>query len=111
MTLSQIVELTKLSGRTKYPAAYQVASTVEAHFARQIQDAIRAGEDGLATIPDANSIASIVDATFWASFRPEEGRFPKISLAYLPPEQADQPLIFEHALCHNTAVRTSVTAG
>src|SRR5678815_4729726 len=98
MTLSQIVELTKLSGRTKYPAAYQVASTVEAHFSRQIQDAIRAGEDGLATIPDANSIASIVDATFWASFRPEEGRFPKISLAYLPPEQADQPLIFEHAL-------------
>ena len=98
MTLSQIVELTKLSGRTKYPAAYQVASTVEAHFSRQIQDAIRRGEDGLATIPDANSIASIIDATFWASFRPEEGRFPKISLAYVPPEQAGQPLIFEHPL-------------
>jgi hypothetical protein len=52
----------------------------------------------LAPQPDAQSIAAIINATFWASFRPEEGRFPKISLAYLPPEQAKQPMVFEHPL-------------
>ena len=29
---------------------------------------------------------------------PEEGRFPKISIAYLPPEAAGQPLILDHPL-------------
>lgn len=62
------------------------------------------GEDGLAPQPDAQSIAAIINATFWASFRPEEGRFPKISLAYLPPEQAGQPMVFEHPLPLTAAV-------
>jgi hypothetical protein len=56
------------------------------------------GEENLAPKPDAQSIAAIIDATFWASFRPEEGRFPKISIAYLPQEQAGQPMVFEHPL-------------
>ena len=63
-----------------------------------MEEARRLGEDGLAPQPDARSIAAIIHATFWASFRPEEGRFPKISLAYLPPEAARQPMVFEHPL-------------
>jgi len=81
-----------------YQAANTAAPLVEEHFARYLAEARRMGEDGLAPQPDARSIAAIINATFWASFRPEEGRFPKISIAYLPPEQAGQPMLFEHPL-------------
>src|SRR5262245_52552767 len=81
-----------------YRAARTAAPTIEAHFARHFAEAIRRGEDEIAPAPDACAIEAIIDATFWASFRPEEGRFPKISLAFLPPEQAGQPLMFEHRL-------------
>ncbi len=91
-----------------YQAASTVAPEVEAHFARHLEKARRLGQDGLAPQPDAQSIAAIIDATFWASFRPEEGRFPKISLAYLPPEQAGQPMVFEHPLPLTAAVLTKL---
>lgn len=81
-----------------YLAARSVAATVAAHFARHFVQARRRGECKLAPAPDAGSIEAIIDATFWASFRPEEGRFPKISLAFLPPDHAGQPLMFEHRL-------------
>jgi hypothetical protein len=81
-----------------YLAASAAAPEIEAHFKRHLGEARRQGEDGLAPQPDAHSIAAIIDATFWASFRPEEGRFPKISIAYLPPEAAGQPLMLEHPL-------------
>src|SRR5204863_1203463 len=81
-----------------YKSARSVAPIVEAHFARHRAEATQRGEVELAPLPDARAIEVIIDATFWASFRPEEGRFPKISLAFLPPEQAGQPLIFEHRL-------------
>jgi len=81
-----------------YQAASTIAPMVEAHFARHLEEARRSGEDELAPQPDARAIAAIIDATFWASFRREEGRFPQISLAYLPPDQARQPMVFEHPL-------------
>jgi Probable sensor domain DACNV len=81
-----------------YRAARTVAATVEEHFSRHFAQATSRGELHLAPAPDAHTIEAIIDATFWASFRPEEGRFPKISLAFLPPEQAGQPLIFENRL-------------
>jgi hypothetical protein len=81
-----------------YQAASAAAPEIEAHFRRHLAEARRQGEDGLAPQPDSHAIAAIIDATFWASFRPEEGRFPKISIAYLPPEAAGQPLILDHPL-------------
>lgn len=81
-----------------YRSARTIAATVSAHFARHFAEATSQGEEQLAPAPDAHTIEAIIDATFWASFRPEEGRFPKISLAFLPPEQAGQPLIFENRL-------------
>src|SRR5437870_5201475 len=81
-----------------YAAAHAVAATVEEHFARHLAAAQRRGERELAHSPTARVIERIIDATFWASFRPEEGRFPKISLAFLPPEQTGQPLMFENRL-------------
>jgi len=91
-----------------YQAARAVASTVEAHFARHLAEAHRRGERELAPAPDARAIATIIDATFWASFRPEEGRFPKISLSFLPPEQAGQPLMLEHRLPVTPATLTKL---
>ena len=91
-----------------YRAANTVAPIVEAHFARTLEEARKMGEDALAPQPSAQAIAAIVNATFWASFRPEEGRFPKISLAYLPPEQAGQPMLFEHPLPLNAGVLTKL---
>ncbi|HEY0080653.1 MAG TPA: hypothetical protein VGB73_18760 [Pyrinomonadaceae bacterium] len=81
-----------------YRAARAVAATVEAHFARRLARAERMGRTGLASEPDAPVVESIIDAAFWASLRREEGYSPKISLAFLPPEQAGQPLRFEHRL-------------
>ncbi len=91
-----------------YQAATSVAPIVEAHFERHHEEARRLGEEDLAPKPDAQAIAAIIDATFWASFRPEEGRFPKISLAYLPQELAGQPLLFEHPLPLTPAVLTKL---
>jgi hypothetical protein len=91
-----------------YQAANIAAPLVEEHFARHLAEARRMGEDGLAPQPDAHSIAAIINATFWASFRPEEGRFPKISIAYLPPEQAGQPMVFEHPLPLTAGVLTKL---
>src|SRR2546428_12192150 len=81
-----------------YQAARAVAAMVEAHFARHLTEARQRDERELAHAPDARAIETIIDATFWASFRPEEGRFPKISLSFLPPEQAGQALTFEQRL-------------
>ena len=91
-----------------YQAAGIAAPLVEQHFARHLAEARRTGENGLAPQPDSRSIAAIINATFWASFRREEGRFPKISLAYLPPEQAGQPMLFEHPLPLTAGVLTKL---
>lgn len=81
-----------------YPAARVVAATIHKHFARHLAAARAKGQQGLATQPDTQTIEEIIDAAFWASLRREEGYVPKISLAFLPPEQAGQPLMFEQRL-------------
>ena len=81
-----------------YQAARAVAPAIEAHFERHLSAARKRGEQELAPEPDRQTIESIIDATFWASLRREEGRSPKISLAFFPHEQVPQPLIFERPL-------------
>ena len=91
-----------------YQAANTAAPLVEEHFERHLEEARKNGETELAPRPDARAVAGIINATFWASFRPEERRFPKISLAYLPPEMAGQPLVFEHSLPLTAGVLTKL---
>src|SRR5437763_8365226 len=81
-----------------YPAARAVAEMVREHFARLGETARRKGKQGLAPEPDAMAVEAVIDAAFWASLRREEGYAPKISLAFLAPEQAGQPLRFEQLL-------------
>jgi hypothetical protein len=91
-----------------YHAARAVAETIEAHFSAHLAEARARGERQLAHPPSTRAIELMIDATFWASFRPEEGRFPKISLAFLPPEQARQPLTFEQRLPLTPAILTKL---
>jgi hypothetical protein len=76
-----------------YPAARLVADSVEEHFARHIAAAGRV-DDGIGEAPPPLAIASLIDAAFWASLRRVEGQSPKISLAFLAPQQARHPLLF-----------------
>jgi hypothetical protein len=75
-----------------------VSHVVEAHFTRHLALARQQGQSELAHAPDALAAEAIVDAAFWASLRREEASTPKISLAFLPPEQATQPLMLERKL-------------
>jgi hypothetical protein len=81
-----------------YPAAHSVAPKVHAHFVRHTAEARARGEQRLATVPDAETIEAMIDAAFWASLRREEIYVPKISLAFLSPEQTAHPLTFGRPL-------------
>ena len=81
-----------------YPAARIVAPKVHAHFFRHLESARQRGLAPMAALPDASVIERLINATFWASLRREEGYVPKISLAYLPPDQDPQRLCFERSL-------------
>lgn len=85
-----------------YPASRAVAASVQEYFARHLADAHQQGQRDLVPAPDALTIEAIINAAFWASLRREEGYFPKISFALLPPEQAGEPLRFERRLPFTT---------
>lgn len=81
-----------------YPASRAVAASVQEHFANHIAAAHQQGLQNLAPAPDALTIEAIINVAFWSSLRREEGYFPKISFALLPPARATQPLTFERLL-------------
>jgi Probable sensor domain DACNV len=79
-----------------YPAARAVAPTIEAYFRRHLAQG--AARTDASVLPDAAAIEAIIDTAFWASLRREEGYVPKISLAFLRPEQTVSSLVFERPL-------------
>src|SRR5437763_9450579 len=81
----------------RYGGAGAAAPRVAAHFANHIK-AAEAGGLPMAPAPSAQTVEAIIDAAFWASLKREEGYAPKISLAYLPPEQAIRPIVFERPI-------------
>lgn len=91
-----------------YPAARIVSPQVHAYFLRQRADTDAHGNIRLATLPDTATIQAIVDAAFWASLRREEGFIPKISLAFLSPDQAKTALLFERPLPLDPGILTKV---
>lgn len=78
-----------------YSAARTVSTTLEEHFSRNFANSMIPESTQVATKPDAQTIESLIDAAFWASLQREEGYSPKISLAFLSPEQAGKHLMFE----------------
>jgi len=94
-----------------YQAAHIIAPKVETIFARHIDAARESGEEDLAPLPSTAVVEAILDATFWASLRKEEGHSPKISLAFLPPSQAGKPLLFKQRLPLSPAALVKIAPG
>ena len=91
-----------------YQAALNVAPVIESHFLRLIETAVKQGEEELAPAPALNVVSQVIDIAFWASLRKEEGRSPKISMAYLPPLLAGQPLVFQERILLTPYVLTKL---
>ncbi len=94
--------------REAYAAAQTVSPKVQAYFVHRHAEAMRRGQEHLASLPDAETIEAVIDAAFWASLRREEGYVPRISLAFLSPEEAVHPLIFERPLPLDPSALTRV---
>jgi hypothetical protein len=77
-----------------YAAARAVAPSVRFHLLYHVSEAQKRGEPALPDVPDEQTIARIIDVAFWASLRREERYVPKISLAYVTPQEASFPLRF-----------------
>lgn len=84
-----------LTSEPTYKAARIVAPSIERHFRHFHTKALADNNEiDLAPTPDCSIIENIIDISFWASLRREEGFSPKFTLAFLPPESAGQPLLF-----------------
>lgn len=84
-----------LSSGPTYKAAGKVATIIERHFRHFHAKALADNNEiDLAPTPSCTTIESLIDISFWASLRREEGFSPKFTLAFLPPEAAGQPLLF-----------------
>src|SRR5947207_10108872 len=81
-----------------YSLAPAAATVVSAFFARHAPSEGEHGADARAIIPDSTFVVTMVDAAFWASLRREEGRSPRLSIAFVPRHRAGQPLTFEKPL-------------
>jgi hypothetical protein len=79
-----------------YPVARRVSELIYPRFLRGL--AQRDGRAGSPHCPDIADIEEMIDATFWASLRREEGYVPTISAAFLDPDSAIEPLRFEQPL-------------
>ncbi|MER2998191.1 putative sensor domain DACNV-containing protein [Pontibacter populi] len=97
--------------KTTYQAAQSVATTIEQHFAAQLSDARQASFQKLAPAPSATNIEKLIDTAFWASLQREEGHVIKISLALLPPEVTEQPVLFQQRLPLTASVLTKLAPG
>lgn len=76
--------------RPGYIAALAAAVRVQCHFT--------ASAGSQADPPDPETIASIIDAAFWASLRRNEGYSPTISLAFVRPSEVRTALLLADPL-------------
>lgn len=93
-----------------YPTAKLVAPIVHEHFAKHIGAARTRGRDPVAALPSTDVIERMINATFWASLRREEGYIPKISMAFLPPEHTEHPMRLERPMLLAPASLTKIAA-
>lgn len=101
-------DIRSMISETSYKAARLVSGAIEKHFAHQLTAAAERGEEDLAPEPQKQIIEAIIDTAFWTSLRKEEGRSPKISLAFLPPDKTKKPLIFEQRLAFTPEALTKL---
>lgn len=103
-----------ISGNSKmftYKAVTLVSATIAQHFAKYIAEARKAGDVELASEPSQEVIEAILDAGFWTSLRKEEGHSPRISFAYVSPEESVHPMVFKKRLSLNPKVLIKLAPG
>jgi hypothetical protein len=79
-----------------YPVARKVSELIYPRFLRGLTQ--RDGQRDSPHCPDIADIEEMIDATFWASLRREEGYVPTISAAFLDPDGVRDPLRFEEPI-------------
>jgi len=94
--------------REAYPAARTISPVLQEYFVCHRDKARRHGEGPLALEPGASRLEAVIDAAFWASLRREEGYETRISLAILPPNDAEDPMLFERPLPLDSGALTRV---
>jgi sensor domain DACNV-containing protein len=92
-----------------YPAAHTLAPLVHAHFVRHLDDARRRDRRPTASLPGIDAIAAIIETGFWASLRREEGYVPRISLAFVAPDEVEDAVRFAHPLPLEATALTRVS--
>jgi hypothetical protein len=80
-----------------YAAARLAANRIHRHLAAHSTPAQFSAEHA-AALPDAATLAALIDAAFWTSLRREEGYIPRISLAFVAPGQVDDAVSFATSL-------------
>lgn len=100
-----------MNSESMYKAAISVSPLVENHFAEHLAQAALRGETNLAPLPPKKAIEIMIDAAFWASLRREEGHAPKISIAYVSPEQAGQALLLEQKIPFTPNILNKISVG
>jgi hypothetical protein len=106
-----LVQANIMTHESTYQAARTVANTVESIFEKHLAKARDHGKQNLAEVPDAVMIQTIVESAFWISLRREEGHSPRISLAFLSPEQTEQPIVFEQRVPLHPGMLTKIAPG
>ena len=94
-----------------YKAANNAAASIEHHFNYLHHTATALGEKELAAQPSTDQIEYMIDVAFWTSLRQEEGHLPKISIAFLSPNQTAHPLVFEQPLAFNADTVSKIAPG
>jgi hypothetical protein len=73
-----------------------IIGKIHAYFERHGE--AYAGAPDVAHAPAREHVAGLINAVFWASLVQVEGRPTTLSIAYLPPEQSQQPFVFARPL-------------
>ncbi len=94
-----------------YQAASKVAGNIAVHFLKHIAAAAENSEEELATPPGTRAVEVMIDVAFWASLQREEGVPPRISLAFLHPDQAGKPLLFSQRLPLTSKILSKLAPG
>ena len=81
-----------------YPAAKRVSAKMEKYFAFHAGQSLNPKSAAAVAVPERKTIEAMIDKAFWASLQREEGYATKISMAYISPAEACQPIMFEEPL-------------
>jgi hypothetical protein len=80
-----------------YASAQLAADRIHRYLATQ-SALLRFSAEHTAALPDSATLAALIDAAFWTSLRREEGYIPRVSLAFVAPEQVDDAVTFATSL-------------